>query len=287
VTGAREPGRDGEPALTVGRAVALGLMHGPAELLPISSSAHVTLVPWLAGWPYGELEPEVRKAFEVALHAGTAAGLLVAMRAELAAEARSLDGRRAGLIALACAPAAVAGMALERPVERHLGSPRAIAAGLLAGSAALVWGERRALRRRARGLRMRTRAGAGVRDALWIGAAQACALAPGVSRSGATIAAARARGFAREDAFALSWETGLPVIAGATALKLARAVHRPVPPGLRGAFAAGAGAAFVSTLLACRALPRTACAASPLPAAAYRAALGGAAIRRVRKNAVR
>ena len=62
--------------LTLRHAMALGLLHGPTELLPISSSAHTSLVPWLAGWPYGTLDPELRKSFEVALHAGTAAALL-------------------------------------------------------------------------------------------------------------------------------------------------------------------------------------------------------------------
>ena len=74
----------GEP-LPIAQAVALGLLHGPAELLPISSSGHVTLVPWLLGWRYPRLDPELRKSFEVALHAGTAAALLVGLRGEVAA----------------------------------------------------------------------------------------------------------------------------------------------------------------------------------------------------------
>src|SRR5271170_1419725 len=71
----------GSPArLSLRHALALGLAHGPTELLPISSSAHTILIPFLAGWPYGELDPELRKSFEVALHAGTAAALLVDLR---------------------------------------------------------------------------------------------------------------------------------------------------------------------------------------------------------------
>ena len=68
------PPPDARAALPLRHALALGLLHGPAELLPVSSSGHVTLVPWLLGWPYPELDPELRKAFEVALHAGTARG---------------------------------------------------------------------------------------------------------------------------------------------------------------------------------------------------------------------
>ncbi len=75
-------------------ALALGALHGPAELLPISSSGHVELIPWLAGWEYTELDPELRKAFEVALHAGTAAALLVALRGEVEDAVRGAGGRQ-------------------------------------------------------------------------------------------------------------------------------------------------------------------------------------------------
>ena len=71
------------PRLRTSEAVALGALHGPAELLPISSSAHTELVPWLLGWEYAELDPELRKAFEVAVHAGTAAALLIVLREEV------------------------------------------------------------------------------------------------------------------------------------------------------------------------------------------------------------
>ena len=62
------------------RALALGLVQGPSELLPVSSSAHLILVPWLAGWDWDELDPEVRKSFEVALHAWAEAALLIVQR---------------------------------------------------------------------------------------------------------------------------------------------------------------------------------------------------------------
>ena len=83
-----------QPRLKLSHALALGALHGPAELLPVSSSAHTTLVPWLLGWSYPDLDPELRKAFEVALHAGTAAALLVGLRDEVADAARGLDRRR-------------------------------------------------------------------------------------------------------------------------------------------------------------------------------------------------
>ena len=65
----------GGPRLRLSQALALGILHGPAELLPISSSGHVAVVPWLLRWDYVELDDDLRKSFEVALHAGTAAAL--------------------------------------------------------------------------------------------------------------------------------------------------------------------------------------------------------------------
>ncbi|HEX8050167.1 MAG TPA: undecaprenyl-diphosphate phosphatase, partial [Solirubrobacterales bacterium] len=131
-----------EGGLPAGRAVALGLVQGPAELLPVSSSAHIVLVPWLAGWDWDGIDPELRKSFEVALHTGAAAALLIGQRRLIAAELRRFDGRRALLLGLSFLPAAVVGYTLERPIERHLGTPATIAAGLLAGSAAMAWVDR-------------------------------------------------------------------------------------------------------------------------------------------------
>src|SRR5262249_61419129 len=90
------------PALRLGHAVALGLAQGPAELLPISSSAHTNLIPMLAGWAY-PADAELRKSFEVALHAGAGLGLALEMRADLIREAIGVDRRQAGVIALSAA----------------------------------------------------------------------------------------------------------------------------------------------------------------------------------------
>src|SRR3954451_22080984 len=217
-------------------AIALGPPQGPAELLPISSSAHITLVPWLLGWPYAELDGELRKAFEVALHAGTAAALLIALREEIP----GISLRRVQLTALSFLPPAVIGKRFERPIEERLGTPGSIAAGLALGSIAMLLADRASQRR--------TREEAGALDALALGLAQAAALMPGVSRNGAPLAAARARRFTREDANALSRHVALPIILGATALKGTRLAGRGVPPPLRRAFAAGAASAFASTL---------------------------------------
>lgn len=241
-------------------AVALGLLHGPAEVLPVSSSAHVAAVPWLLGWQvagWGEAE---RKELAVALHAGTAAGLLLARPGLL----RDLGGGDPALVLAALVPPALAGALLEDALEARLDGPGALAAGLLLGAAAL------ALADRAPG--PRALATARVADGVALGLAQACALVPGVSRQGATLAAARARGFDRPAAAALSWRVALPVLLGATAWK-GRGLRDPGAwRARRGPLAAGAGAALLSTLLAAR-RPGLVRRAPLWPWAAWRAAL--------------
>jgi undecaprenyl-diphosphatase len=263
--------------LSLGHAAVLGLLHGPAELLPISSSGHITLVPWLLGWPYADMDAELRKSFEVALHAGTAAALLVALRHEVAEAARGLDRRRVALILLSFLPPAALATVLERPIERRLGTPVTIAAGLLAGSAAMVAVDEAPQQRR--------REDAGAIDALCLGVAQASALVPGLSRNGATLVAARLRRFGREDANALSRHVALPIIAGATALKSVRLARRGLPPGTAASFAVGIAAAFASTLASTWLIRQVERDRSLKPYAAYRCAL--AAVVLVRSSRVR
>ncbi|HEY5344436.1 MAG TPA: undecaprenyl-diphosphate phosphatase [Solirubrobacteraceae bacterium] len=269
--------------LKLRHAVALGLAQGPTELLPVSSSAHTTLIPFLAGWPYAELDPELRKSFEVALHAGAGLALAIDMRRELIAEASGLDRRRVTVIALSLAPPAIAGFALEGPIERRLGGPRSIVAGLFAGGVAMAVADGRAGGWARTGTRRRKDARA--RDGLALGLAQTMALIPGVSRSGATLTAARARGFGRSDAQALSWHAALPVILGASALKGHRLTRRGAPAGAARTLAAGGGAAFVSTLASARLLRRGRLAErSLLPYALYRCLLAAFVARRLREG---
>jgi undecaprenyl-diphosphatase len=121
-------------------------------------------------------------------------------------------------------------------------------------------------------------------DGLALGLAQACALWPGVSRNGATLVAARLRGFARDDANVLSRHVALPVIAGATALKGYRLARRGLPPRMAAAFAAGTAASFASTLASARIVRTVDRGHSLLPYAAYRTALAGLVVRRLRQN---
>lgn len=206
----------------------------------------------------------------MALHAGAAGAWLLAPDGEgreaVLDLAQSIR-RRPGFIGLAVALPAAAGLALEGPIERRLGTPATIAIGLMAGSLLILVAERQPGRRRL--------GEASAQDGLWLGLAQASALIPGVSRSGATQATARLRGFGRPDSRRLAAQVGLPVIAGATLLKGLRLLQRPPAAGARAAMAVGAGASFGSAwLLAPFARPWTA--GSLTPYALYRLALAAA-----------
>jgi len=268
------PARAEPSAPSLAEAALLGALHGPAELLPVSSSGHLTLVPWLLGREASGRDPEERKAFEVALHAGTAAALLIALRGEVGEALTGLDRRRVTLVAGSFLPPAVAGLALERPIERRLGTPATIAAGLIAGSLAMLVADRAPRERRA--------VDAGLADALWLGAAQACALAPGVSRGGATLAAARLRRFCRPDAGELSRHVALPVIVGAVTLKAVRLRRRGLPPGAGPAVAAGTATSFASALVVSGLARRVDRDRSLAPYAAYRLALAAVTLGRIR-----
>jgi undecaprenyl-diphosphatase len=249
-------------------------VQGPTELLPVSSSAHIVLVPWLAGWSWDAVDPEVRKSFEVALHAGAAAALLIGQRKLIAEELRAFDARGAVVLALSFLPAAIVGYKLERPIERHLGGPRATAIGLLAGAAAMLAGDTKP--------QLRGRGEAGAADGLVLGVAQAAALAPGVSRNGITLAAARWREFSRDQANLLSRTIALPIIVGATALKGTRLTRRGTSPGLRRTMAIGVGASFVSTLASQRLIKLVERDRALWPYAAYRGALAAVVLARLR-----
>lgn len=218
----------------------LGTIQGPAELLPVSSSAHIALVPWLAGWRWGDSDAEAQKSFEVALHAGTALALLIGQRRLIAEELLALDARRAAVVALSFIPPAIVGYGLERQIERRLGGPGPTALGLTVGAIAMVVADRCP--------QDRGRHETDGADGLALGVAQAAALVPGVSRNGATLAAARWRRFTREHANMLSRTVALPVIVGASVLKGVRLRRRGVSTGLRRAMIAGTTASFISTL---------------------------------------
>ena len=236
----------------------MGAIQGPTELLPVSSSGHVALLPRLLGWDYAALPGEERKAFEVALHAGSAPVVaLAALRAGASADPKS--------IALTLLPPAVAGLALEGPIERRLGGAVSIGAAQLAAGAALLLADRAPA----------VRETPGTGDLLAVGLAQAVALIPGVSRSGAALTAARLRGLSRPAALRLALEAALPVTLAAVALKglrVARGGGLPTPA------LAGAGAALLSAGVTLPLAGRLQRSSSYAPLAAYRIAVGAVAL---------
>ncbi|HLH75343.1 MAG TPA: undecaprenyl-diphosphate phosphatase [Candidatus Binataceae bacterium] len=214
-------------------AIVLGLIQGLTEFLPVSSSAHLIVIPWLLHWD----DPGL--AFDVALHLGTLLALLVYYWRDwwmIAASLASGDpkGRRLlGLLVAASVPAAIIGFAFEKQAETSLRSPLLIA-GAMAALGVVLWiVDVRASQ--VRDLRKLT-----VGDAIAIGAAQAVAIVPGVSRSGATITMARILGIERADAANFSFLMSAPVIAGAGMLKLHDLIHAGSIHDLVGGFAAAA-----------------------------------------------
>jgi undecaprenyl-diphosphatase len=242
-------------ALSNWQALALGIVQGLTELLPISSSGHLILVPWAAEWEYLEEHESFNQTFDVALHLGTFVAVAAYFRRTIAELVRALarsvrrgavstpEERVAWLVAIATVPAAGVGALGEGLIAEKLGEPWQIAL-LLAFFAVVLWlADRTEPRRRMDEL--------GARHALAVGLAQALALAPGVSRSGITISAARLLGLDRETAANFSFLLLLPITLGAVLWKgLNDVVLGDLPPGSAGPFVVGTTAAAVSGLAA-------------------------------------
>jgi len=263
-------------------ALVLGLVQGLSEFLPISSSGHLLLVPWLFGWN-DFTDPSVDKAFDVALHLGTLLAAVVYFRADLARyigagvttvvkrqRPVSTDGRVAWLLLLSTVPAALVGAAFESTIDERLGKPVIIAVSLIVFGLLLLVADR------ATGTRDIDRFG--VRDAVIIGAAQALALNPGTSRSGITMTAGRFSGFSRDAAARISFLMMIPVTGGAVLFKLAKLVSDGMPDGFLGAMAVGVAASAVSGWLAVAGLLRLVRTSTFAPFVVYRVVLGVAVL---------
>ncbi|MBP9748778.1 undecaprenyl-diphosphate phosphatase [Patescibacteria group bacterium] len=200
--------------MDIPQAIVLGVVQGAAEFLPISSSAHLILAPWFFGWE----DPGL--TIDVALHIGTLVALLLFFWRDW------LDIIRTGFggigtaprnllwyIAIASIPGAVVGALLEKAAEGTFRTPLLIAATLTIGGLLLLWADQNK-----RTTRMTDTFS--FRDALLIGCAQACAIIPGISRSGSTITAARALGFGRDAAARLSFLLAAPITGGAVVFSL-------------------------------------------------------------------
>jgi undecaprenyl-diphosphatase len=259
-------------------AIVLGALQGFTEVLPISSSAHLILVPWLCKWPESGL------TFDVALHLGTLIALFVYFRRDIiemivsfcdVLASRRLDTparRLPFLIILSCVPAGIVGKLFEHQVEEIFrAKPLLIASfmiifGLILGGVDLLGRKRKAL------VEIKTA------NAITIGLMQCLALMPGVSRSGITITAGLMLGFTRESAARFSFLMSLPIVAGAALLKCVHLLKHGIPAGEALPMLVGIGVSAVTGYISVAFLLRLVQKQSLSPFVWYRVIVGGGLI---------
>ena len=210
-------------------AILLGIIQGLTEFLPVSSSAHLILARAFFGW---EVPAEFGLAFDVALHVGTLAAIVVYFRAEIAAMVRSLPkalapdpgpaGRMMRLIAVGTLPVVVVGVAFSDYIEDVLRTPAVTAVTLTIGAIAMLVAERL-------GPRQRTEQQLTFFEAILIGCAQASALIPGMSRSGSTIAMGMFLGIRRDAAARFTFLLAIPAMLAAAAKEGLELAKMPLP----------------------------------------------------------
>ncbi len=244
--------------MTWWQALVLGVVQGLTEFLPISSSAHLVLVPHALGW---QLDPAQAFVFDVLVQVGTLTAVLVYFRADWLGMARAVGrGLRApraawqqpevrllAWLAVASVPAALAGVLFKDAVAAFFAAPRAVGGFLLFTAGWMALGE-------ALGRRRRTLADLTPRDALWVGLGQALALLPGVLSSGVTTSKGRVRDLTRPAAARFSFLMAVPIMLGAGAVALKDWAGLPADPGFGAALAVGFVAAAVSGYGAIRVL---------------------------------
>jgi len=256
------------------QAIALGIIQGLSEFLPISSSAHLTLAPWLFGWE----DPGL--AFDVALHFGTLLAVLWYFRLEWLQLIKAAFGivrtgrietpekRRVIYLIVATIPGAIGGYLLQSRAESAFRSPQIIAIALIV-MGLVLWAVDKAVDQRRILGEMRWV------DALLIGLSQVIALIPGVSRSGSTITTARGLRFDRENAAEFSFLMSMPIIAAAVVLEGPKALHES---GLTNELMSGVVASAISGWLAISILMRYVSRHSYGIFAVYRVLLGVAVL---------
>lgn len=261
-------------------AIVLGIVQGLSEFLPISSSGHLVIVPWLFNWNDFDSE-SVKKAFDVALHLGTLIAVVAYMRKDLWVYVRdgvryafvkkertsaNLHGRLAWMFVLSTIPAAIAGAALDSWIDDNLGKPVVIGISLIVFGVVLAWADRLVGGRKLEEF--------SARDAWIAGAAQVIALNPGTSRSGITITALRKLGFNRESAARVSFLMSIPIIGGAVVLKMAKLASDGIPDGFLTPMLVGIIAAAIAGWIAIASLLRFVSTRNFLPYVAYRFVAG-------------
>ncbi|MEI8023961.1 MAG: undecaprenyl-diphosphate phosphatase [Actinomycetota bacterium] len=267
--------------MSILHAVVLGIVQGLTEFLPISSSGHLVIVPWLLGW--NDLDTVTAKAFDTALHLGTLVAVLIYLRKDLIIyitqgsllifnrkQPATQAGRRAWLLVLSAVPAGIVGAAFEDKITEKLGSPALISVSLIIFGVVLIWADRRAASKNY----LQSVDALTMRDALVIGTAQVLALNPGTSRSGITITAARLSGYSREAAARLSFLMSVPIISGAVVFKLAKLVRDGTPDGLLVPMIVGIVVAGISGWLAMWSMIRLVQTKTFAPYVVYRCLIG-------------
>jgi undecaprenyl-diphosphatase len=241
-------------------ALLLGIVQGLTEFLPISSSGHLILVPWLQDYTFLEENESFNKTFDVALHLGTLIAVISYFWADLGRMLRgwfrtlrsrsieTVDERLAWVVVVATIPAVIVGGLGEDWIDRHLGEPWMIATALIFFGLLLGVSDRRPQDESVSDISL----GQG----LILGIAQSLALSPGTSRSGITITAARFMGIDRDGAARISFLMLVPVTAGALAVKAYGATTEGLPDGVAGPLIVGMVASGVSGYLAIAGLLR-------------------------------
>jgi undecaprenyl-diphosphatase len=235
-------------------ALLLGIVQGLTEFLPISSSGHLILVPWLQEYTFLEDNEAFNRTFDVALHAGTLLGAVAYFRHEVVTftaaflgsvrrrAITTVDERIAWAIAIGTIPAVIVGGLGASFIAEHLGEPWMIGIQLIVFGALLGWADRLPQTREFDEV--------SIRDGWWIGVAQVLALAPGTSRSGITITAARYLGFDRDTAARVSFLLLIPAVAGATVYSAYEALRDGLPDDVAGPMIVGTIASAISGYLA-------------------------------------
>lgn len=259
-------------------ALLLGVVQGLTEFLPISSSGHLILVPWLQDYTFLKEHPEFNKTFDVALHAGTLIAAIAYFRVEVvvlirgfiqAARQRAIrtqEQRLSVAIAIGTVPAVIAGGLGASFIDEHLGEPWMIALQLILFGFLLGVADKMPQRRNLEET--------GLRDGWYVGLAQVLALAPGTSRSGITITAARWLGLDRDSAARFSFLLLIPAVAGATVYKAYESISEGLPDGVAGPMVVGTIAAAISGYLAIAWLLRLLRTTSYRPFVLYRYVVG-------------
>jgi len=199
----------------------LGLVQGLGEFLPISSSAHLVIVPWLFNWE----DPGL--TFDIALHIGTLIAVAIyfwkdwlQLITKGVTDARSREGRLFWYLVLATIPGAMIGLLLEKKAETSFRNPVLIAIMLIVLGIVLYWVDRKSVKNiEAENISLKT--------SFLIGLSQALAIIPGVSRSGITMTTGLVLGLTREGAARFSFLLSAPIIFGAAIVKVPHIIANP------------------------------------------------------------